>query len=199
MWRAFAKATPIHELRVWTLSNFLSVLRILLLPFIYRLLKAGGRANDSAAIALMGVAVASDILDGLIARRTGGESNLGKILDPVADKICIGTMAVILVALRDFPVWLVAAILGRDALIVICSTVLIGRKRIVLSSNWLGKATTLFMAFLILAYTLEWPEAARYIMIGVLLFLVASTASYGITMVHHIRSRQLEDTRERDP
>ncbi len=182
------RANHIRELGVWTVSNFLSILRVLLLPFIYHYLKTGVEHDNTIAVSLMSVAVVSDILDGIIARRMGAESSMGKILDPLADKICIGTMIVILVFLRGFPIWLVSIIILRDALVVLSALILIRKRRIVLSSNWLGKATTIMMAALILAYTMEWSFSYPFLVTVGLLFMCASMVSYGTTMVHYFFS-----------
>ncbi len=180
-----ARANHVRELGVWTVSNFLSVLRVLLLPFIYHYLKTGVEQDNAIALSLMSVAVVSDILDGIIARRMGAESSMGKILDPLADKIFIGTMIVILVFFRGFPIWLVAIIIFRDTLVLLSALMLIRKRRIVLSSNWLGKGTTIMMAALILAYTMEWSFYYPFLVTLGLLFMSASMVSYGITMVHY--------------
>jgi phosphatidylglycerophosphate synthase len=91
-------------------------------------------------------------------------------------------MILVLIALRGFPLWLVGVVLLRDVLIIAGGSLLIGRRRVVLSSNWLGKATTLFMALLIFAWTLEWQRAYGLLTAAVLVFLVSSTTSYGIAM-----------------
>lgn len=183
-----AGANHVRELGVWTVSNFLSVLRVLLLPFIYHYLKPGVKQDNAIALSLMSVAVVSDILDGIIARRMGAESSMGKILDPLADKICIGTMIVILVFLRGFPIWLVSVIILRDALVLLSALLLIRKRRIVLSSNWLGKATTIMMAALILAYTMEWSFSYPFLITLGLLFMGASMVSYGTTMAYYFFS-----------
>jgi len=182
-------ATHINRLRIWTISNLLSVARVLLIPPIYHFLWRGRGADNVIAVSLMLVAAMSDVLDGIIARRTGVESSLGKILDPLADKICIGAMIILLVTLRGFPVWLVVVVIGRDLLIIVAGSLLVGNRKVVLSSNWLGKVTTHFMALLILSYTLRWEWAYSYLIAGGLFFLIASTTSYGVAMHHVLFSR----------
>jgi len=194
MKRILTKSTEIEQLKIWTVSNMLSLLRVLLLPFIYYFLKMGGSTNNFIALILMFVGVVSDILDGLVARKMGAESSFGKILDPLADKICIGTMILILLFLRDFPAWLVGIVIFRDLLIVTSGAVLIRGRNIVLSSNWLGKVTTIFMAMLIVAYTVEFHWTYNYLIAGALIFLIASTVSYGITMYYHLFYREQEKT-----
>jgi CDP-diacylglycerol--glycerol-3-phosphate 3-phosphatidyltransferase len=194
MKRILTESTEIEQLKIWTVSNMLSLLRVLLLPFIYYFLKQGGSTNNVIALVLMFVGVVSDILDGLVARKMGAESSFGKILDPLADKICIGTMILILLFLRDFPAWLVGIVIFRDLLIVTSGAILIRGRNIVLSSNWLGKVTTIFMAMMIVAYTVEFHWTYNYLITGALIFLIASTVSYGITMYYHLYYRESEKT-----
>jgi CDP-diacylglycerol--glycerol-3-phosphate 3-phosphatidyltransferase len=186
--KILTKTTNITELRIWTISNFLSLSRVLLLPFIYHYLKDGGNQSNRIALILMLVGVMSDIMDGLVARRTGVESNFGKILDPLADKICIGTMILILASLRGFPLWLIGIVIARDILIVVSASILIKRNKVVISANGLGKATTLFMALLIFAYTLEWQRTYLLFTVSAIFFLLTSTTSYGIGMHRQLYS-----------
>src|SRR5438128_11846186 len=85
---------PRHEVagpssldRIATVPNLLSAIRILLIPvFVLLLLRHG---TEGAGLVLLALVVATDWVDGQIARRTGQVSNLGKILDPVADRLAL--------------------------------------------------------------------------------------------------------------
>ncbi len=192
--RILTESTEIKKLEVITVSNMLSFTRILFLPFIYYFLKKGGSTNNNIALILMLVGVVTDILDGFVARRKGEESSFGKILDPLADKICIGTMILMMLFLRDLPLWLVGIVIFRDLLIVVSAMILIRKRNIVLSSNWLGKVTTIFMAMLVVSYTVEYHRAYDLLTTGALIFLVTSTVSYGITMYCHLYGREMVET-----
>jgi cardiolipin synthase len=81
--------------RLWTLANILSIGRLLLLWPLFVYLRQG-RDGNWYAMAVMGAALLTDMLDGLIARHFHQESDWGKVLDPLADKIWIGCLAVFL-------------------------------------------------------------------------------------------------------
>ena len=73
--------------------------------------------HDYWATSLFGVAMATDWFDGRIARRTGRSSALGSLLDPIADKLLVLTVMIVLVGRDVFPAWMVAAIVARELLI----------------------------------------------------------------------------------
>ncbi len=71
-----------------------------------------------ATLILFAIAALSDALDGFLARRFGWQSELGAILDPIADKLLLATVLISLTVLGLVPLWLMAAALARDAVIV---------------------------------------------------------------------------------
>ena len=95
-------------IRLVTLPNGLSMVRVLLLPAILYLLERPDPESDRWAVALLLVAGVTDLLDGFLARRRGSVSASGKVVDPLADKLLIGGLLIWLVIQRDFPAWLVA-------------------------------------------------------------------------------------------
>ena len=70
-------------------------------------------------IVLFGVAAVSDAADGFLAKRFGWQTALGAVLDPAADKLLLATVFVTLAVLRLIPLWLMAAALARDIIIVL--------------------------------------------------------------------------------
>jgi CDP-diacylglycerol--glycerol-3-phosphate 3-phosphatidyltransferase/cardiolipin synthase len=101
----------------WNLANVLTVLRIALVPFFaWALLADGGHTTTGRLIAtaLFVVAAATDRLDGWLARRSGQVTVLGKLLDPIADKVLIGTALVLLSWLGDLAWWVTVVILVRE-------------------------------------------------------------------------------------
>jgi len=144
--------------RIFTLANLLSLIRLLLLPFVLACLLANRSDYDLLALGLIFVAGITDYLDGVVARRRDEVSQLGKIIDPVADKLFIGALGLILVLLRDLPAWFVAVYLFRDFLILTIAYLLFLNRDIVLSSNWLGKLTTVVLLTILVAYTVRLEE-----------------------------------------
>jgi cardiolipin synthase len=130
--------------RVLTVPNLLSLARILLIPaFVLLLLHHG---TEAAGLLLLGFVVATDWVDGTIARRTGQVSEVGTWLDPIADRIAIGAALITLVVRDAFPLWAALLILVRDGLILLAGTVLLARgKRIDVRS--IGKVATFSLMF----------------------------------------------------
>jgi CDP-diacylglycerol--glycerol-3-phosphate 3-phosphatidyltransferase len=89
----------------------------------------------------MVLAALTDKYDGEIARKYNQASEWGKILDPIADKICVAVVAIVLLLLGNIPVWFLTALLVRDALIFSGGMYIRSKKGIVLPSNEAGKWT----------------------------------------------------------
>ncbi|HDR00031.1 MAG TPA: CDP-alcohol phosphatidyltransferase family protein [candidate division WOR-3 bacterium] len=145
--------------RLVTVPNILSLSRLVLLAPILLLL---GRNRSTLALGLMIVAWVTDALDGWFARRLHQVSNLGRVLDHLVDKIWIGTVLVMLVLLRDLPVYIAVAVIGRDLLILAGSLVLMKARGTLVSSDVLGKITGFTFALMIVYYTLNLPALAGW-------------------------------------
>ena len=135
------------ESRVLTLPNALTCARLLAVPVVLALLAAG---SEAWAAALFVAAALTDFLDGRLARRRGGagESRLGALLDPLADRLMISGVAVVLAVKCLLPTFLVALLVGRDALALVGGILFRGKVRV----NSVGKAAT---ALLMVAATVE--------------------------------------------
>jgi CDP-diacylglycerol--glycerol-3-phosphate 3-phosphatidyltransferase len=96
-------------------ANALTVVRLGLVPVFVSFLLAGEPAWRIAAFLTFGVASATDLLDGRIARRRGLITDFGKIADPIADKALIGSALVTLSALRQLPWWVTGLVLVRES------------------------------------------------------------------------------------
>lgn len=95
--------------------NLITLLRLALVPVIGLQLLQG---NDLAALALFALSALSDWVDGQIARRWNLRTRLGAIADPLADKLTMLTVALVLALQHTLPWWLALAIVSRDAVIV---------------------------------------------------------------------------------
>lgn len=127
----------------WTIPNALSVLRILLIPvFAYLFLE------DQVIAALIVVAVAAftDLLDGKIARKFNQVSNLGKILDPIADKLSQMAIVVILLVKYEGPIrYLLSFFIVKELLMLLAGSLMLAKgKRPVAAEKWGKLATTVF-------------------------------------------------------
>jgi len=125
----------------WNLPNALTLSRILISPLIVvLLLKESRRRNRLAAMAL-GIAALTDFLDGYLARKQGKETRLGQFLDPLADKICISSVFVMLARRGRLAGWVPGVIIGREALITLFRVYAGARGGSVPASMW-GKLKT---------------------------------------------------------
>jgi cardiolipin synthase len=126
--------------RVLTVPNALSMLRIACIP-IFAWLVLGPEANGWAVVVLL-VAGVSDYLDGVLARRWGQETALGRLLDPVADRLTSLVVPVVL-ALRDIvPWWFVIVLFARDVVVAVAALLLLRRRKVTVDVHYLGKAAT---------------------------------------------------------
>jgi len=127
--------------RFLTLSNILSLVRLFLsVPFAVVVLDGSDQGRLWGAI-LMVVAAITDKLDGDFARKFHQTSEWGKILDPLADKIAVGTVIAVLFVVGDLPAWFLIIALGRDLVILSGGIYLKRRTGILVPSNQFGKWT----------------------------------------------------------
>jgi cardiolipin synthase (CMP-forming) len=130
--------------RVWTIPNVLSFLRLASVPVFVWLFVSG---REEAAVALFIAGAWSDFFDGYIARRTGAVTELGKVLDPLADRICISALALALLLTDALPVWLVAIVIARDLAVLVAWPVLERRGFARIPVNFVGKCATAALLF----------------------------------------------------
>jgi cardiolipin synthase len=130
---------------VWTIPNAISLVRLACVPvFLWLLLSADQRVE---AALLLGVLGATDWVDGYIARHFDQGSEVGKVLDPTADRILLLAAAVALLADGSVPLWVGALVLVREAIIsgAVLLLAMAGARRI--DVQWIGKAGTLALMF----------------------------------------------------
>lgn len=149
--------------RIATVPNLLSLVRILLIPVFVALLLRHG--TELAGLLVLGGTVATDWVDGYVARRTGQVSNLGKVLDPVADRLALAAALVALVVRGAVPLWAAALVLARDALVLIGGAALATRG-VRIDVRWVGKLATFWLMWGIpgiawASFGLPWASAVR--------------------------------------
>lgn len=135
-----------------TVSNIITISRLVILPFIVYFLLTEQRV---VAFLLMLISLLSDGLDGYLARRLNQESQLGKFLDPLCDKIFLAVVLITLLYIGAVPLWAVVVIVMRDFLILLGSFILLKRRAIVEVSNSFGKIAGFTFGVMILAFTIE--------------------------------------------
>lgn len=161
----------------WTISNSLSLIRAVLTGPVLWLIWMGPAVKWILFTVVM-LMIITDILDGYLARRLRTVTRWGTILDPLADKVAIDAIAIMLALFKGLPLWVVLVVVGRDVSIVLAGAFLITRDRIVLSSNIWGKLTTCAMSALLIAYAMDsQPLKVPFLYLSAVLLLV-STVSY---------------------
>lgn len=166
-----------QEGKVWTVSNILSLSRLaigfLLFYFILH-------RQSMVAISLALLAVITDYADGYFARRRNETSELGKVLDPVADKVAVALGAIALYQDYGLPLWILLLIILRDVLILLGSIILIGRLEKVTPSEFPGKVAVTVISFLLLSYLLEVEFIQQTLLVCTLIAVIFSFVSYFI-------------------
>ncbi|MCZ7531054.1 MAG: CDP-alcohol phosphatidyltransferase family protein [Acidimicrobiia bacterium] len=131
--------------RVLTVPNVITLLRLLLVPvFLWLLL---GHNDGVAAAILLGVLGATDWVDGYIARHFDQESELGRIIDPIADRVLLFAAVIGLLIDGSAPRWILLLVLVRELFVTIAVLALAaaGARRI--DVIWAGKAGTFALMF----------------------------------------------------
>jgi CDP-diacylglycerol--glycerol-3-phosphate 3-phosphatidyltransferase len=166
-------------------ANLLTLARLLMLPAaIHYMRQPDGRWR---CLAVFGVAMATDLVDGPVARMRGEVSPLGKVLDPIADKLMVGTTAVALSRTRGFPWWATGALLLRDLAILIGSALVYRRRAEINVAHPAGKITTAALAGAMLLYLADGPRSGRPALYAALLPFGASVFVYARAFLRVIR------------
>lgn len=136
-----------------TLPNILSCLRLGLAPFIGWLIY---KHNLKPALIITVIAAMTDISDGWLARQYGGESALGRILDPLADKSFVTSLFVSLTLIHKLPLWALLLVIGREGLIIIGGFILWEVQGQVLRPHWISKINTALQCLIGVYALLSW-------------------------------------------
>lgn len=153
-------AAPVdHSRDVLTLANVVTVLRLLLIPFFYWALVYGGgtRESDTFAFVAFTLAAGTDWLDGMIARRTGTVTAIGKVIDPLVDRLLIASALIGLYVTHRVALGLLIVLVGRDVYLLYGAWVLErhGRR---LPVTILGKTTTAVLMVSFASMIWDWPH-----------------------------------------
>ena len=163
----------------WLTANHLTTLRVALVPFIY----AGMVIGEDDQWILLGtwmvffIACLTDYWDGVIARHQGKETKIGKLLDPVADKILICSLLILLVAMGRAPAFLTVILIARELIINGLRSIAAAEGEVIAASGG-GKSKTITqmvaVGFLIIHYnTIGLPCHE----IGIMMLWVANVIS----------------------
>jgi CDP-diacylglycerol---glycerol-3-phosphate 3-phosphatidyltransferase len=149
------------------LPNLITASRLLLTAIVAGLLMLEQKpATALLACLLFTLAAVTDVLDGYVARRYGAVSNLGKLLDPLADKLLVTTALILLIPLNRLPAWVALLILSREMLVTGLRGIA-SSAGVVVAASGLGKLKSI----------------AQYVGLGVLIFPLGVLP---IPYLHHI-------------
>lgn len=194
--------TSASSRRVLTVPNALSAFRILLIPaFVLLLLDADTRL---AGFVLLAAVVSTDWVDGAIARRTGQVTEVGKLLDPLADRLAMGAALVTFVVVGVLPLWAALLVLVRDAVVLVAGVALTltGGPRI--EVRQIGKYATFTLMWSL--PMIAWGNAGLFaddliLVLGWVWFPVglleyyAAAVAYAIDLRDAFRRRRVSDPR----
>lgn len=135
---------------IYSVANLVTMLRLLLVPLFFSALISSSAHSDLIAVLLYALAASTDWVDGQIARRTNTVTQVGKIIDPLVDRLLLASGVIGLYLIGRLPFWIPAVLVARD-LYLLCGSYVLERRRVLLPVIYLGKATT---AVLLLGFTL---------------------------------------------
>ena len=149
----------IHPRELFYPSNLLTISRLLLLPLTLAYLSRPERRR--AALACLALTMLTDAVDGPIARSRGEVSQLGELLDPIADKLVLDSTALVLSRTRGFPWAVTWLLIFRDVGIILAALVVFSRRASITSAQSSGKLTTVALTAATLCYIADGPRSGR--------------------------------------
>jgi len=132
----------IDRKRKSNLPNWLTAFRMLCIPLVVIFLSYPGRLSSFLAALFMGMAFITDILDGYYARKYESVTALGKLLDPLADKILVLISMIMLIPLNRIPILIVIVIIARELAVTGLRSIAVS-KGIIIQASRLGKYKTI--------------------------------------------------------
>ncbi|BBO72766.1 CDP-diacylglycerol--glycerol-3-phosphate 3-phosphatidyltransferase [Desulfosarcina widdelii] len=176
------KKTSINSLL--THPNTLTLFRIVAVPVIVVLLLMPNRFTAFIAGLIFSAAAITDYFDGYLARRYGLVSNLGKVMDPVADKLLVSCSLIMLTALGWMPAWIACIIIGRELAVTGLRNI-IAQNEMDVSASSLGKYKTGFQIAAIIPLMFHYPALGfdfqaigMFFLWGALIFTLWSGTDY---------------------
>jgi len=164
--------------------NTLTLFRIISVPAIVILMLFPNRITTFSAALLFSAAAITDYFDGYFARRFGLVSNLGKVMDPVADKLLVSSAFIMLTSLGWVPAWVVCIIIGRELAVTGLRNIVAEKGEDVSASN-LGKYKTGFQIAAIIPLLIHYPffgldvqVVGAFFLWGALIFTLWSGVDY---------------------
>lgn len=141
---------------IYSVANLITVLRLLLVPFFFALLIRDSERARLSAFAIYALAASTDWVDGQIARRTHTVTQVGKIIDPLVDRLLLASGVIGLYIIGVLPLWIPIALVARDVYLLYGSYVL-ERYRVIMPVTYIGKVTTAVLLTGFSSLIAGWP------------------------------------------
>lgn len=177
---------------MWTLPNLLSLFRIAIIPVLVYLLTFSDPLAALLAAFLFFVASLTDYFDGYFARRNRSVSNLGKILDPLADKLMVVAVLIMLAAMSrsghpGVPAWLVVVIVARETAVTIIRGIALA-EGVVMAAEDLGKYKFILQALALFALLVHYPYIGiDFHVAGIYFLLLAAVVGLWSGVNYHVK------------
>lgn len=158
---------------IWNIPNLLTFFRIALIPVLVFLLLSSSELFSILSVLVFSIASITDWLDGYLARKMNIVTNLGKFLDPVADKLLIAAALVMLVGLGRVPAWMVVVIIGREIAVTGLRSIA-SSEGIIIAASDLGKGKMIIQISAIIGLLLHYQYMGiDFHAVGILLLWIA--------------------------
>jgi cardiolipin synthase len=159
--------------RILTAPNVITMVRLLCIPVFLWLLF--GLHEQTAAAILLAVLGATDWVDGYVARRFGQVSTFGKVLDPTADRLLVGTAVISIMVYGAVPLWFGIATIVREVLVSVMVVLLASLGAARIDVLWVGKAGTFGLMFAYPTFLLAYGGAGWQAPITVIAYVTGIT------------------------
>ncbi len=173
---------------IYSVANLITVLRLLLVPFFFAMLIRDSERARLAAFALYALAASTDWIDGQIARRTHTVTQVGKIIDPLVDRLLLASGVIGLYIIGELPLWIPMVLVLRDVYLLYGSYVL-EKYHTRLPVTYIGKLTTAILLAGFSSLIAGWPVISGTVL-GLWLVYVGMVLSF-ITAVKYTFSAKL--------
>jgi CDP-diacylglycerol--glycerol-3-phosphate 3-phosphatidyltransferase len=171
--------------------NSLTLFRVGAAPLLILLLLTDNRWTSVIAALVFSVAAITDYFDGYVARRYDLVSTMGKIMDPLADKLLVSCAFIMMVALNRVPAWMICIIIGRELAVTGLRNIITERGEDVAASR-LGKFKTVFQIAAIIPLLIHYPFfGIDFHTIGYLLLWAALVVTLWSGIDYFMRYRRL--------
>jgi CDP-diacylglycerol--glycerol-3-phosphate 3-phosphatidyltransferase len=158
---------------IWNIPNLLTSFRIFSIPLIVVLLTSPGPLPSFLAALVFTIAAITDLLDGYFARLHKGETAVGKLLDPMADKLLILSGMIMLIPLDRIPAWVAVLIIGREVAITGLRGIASAEGVVMAASLW-GKAKMVFQSSALVGLMVHYPYLGiNFHILGMILVWIA--------------------------